>query len=205
MFSKNKSHTAVGEQPLVRYNRTPSSCAIFALREESAPRTMRKILISLAVAFLVVVLILAIALRLLQPKVSQMASDRVQDYLQHRFKSDVRFSSFRVSLFPHVSGSMNGLELRHNGRTDVPPLIQVGAVHFEASYLGLLRPRPVIDRVRLDGLQIHIPPRQPGGEPLISGSDEDLAKKYPVLVRETIADEAMLVILRASAKPPQPY
>ena len=54
-----------------------------------------------------------------------MASDRVESYLQHRFESDVHFSDFSISLLPRVSGTISHLELRHKGRTDIPPLIQV--------------------------------------------------------------------------------
>jgi AsmA-like C-terminal region len=179
--------------------------AVFAAREDSAPPTMRKILISLGVAFLAVLLVLVIALRVFEPRLHKMASDRFESYLQHRFESDVHFSDFSISLLPRVSGTISHLELRHKGRTDIPPLIQVAAVHFEASFFGLFRPRHVISTVRLDELQIHIPPRQPGSTPLISPTDEDLAMKYPLVIGEIIADDARLVILAANANVPEPF
>ena len=86
---------------------------------------MRKILISLGVAFLAVLLVLVIALRVFEPRLHKMARDRVESYLQHRFESDVHFSDFSISLLPRVSGTISHLELRHKGRTDIPPLIQV--------------------------------------------------------------------------------
>src|SRR5271155_4771750 len=57
-----------------------------------------------------------------------------------------------------------------------------------------------------DGLQIHTPPRVPGGEPLIHKTDQDLAKKYPVLIGEIHADDANIEVLRAqSDKPPREF
>jgi len=70
----------------------------------------------------------------------------------------------------------------------------------------LLRPRPYISFVQLDGLQIHTPPRGPGAEPLIHKTDQDLAEKYPVLIGEVRADDANIEVLRAqSDKPPREF
>ena len=46
----------------------------------------------------------------------------------------------------------------------------------------------------------------PGGEPLIHKTDQDLAKKYPVLIGEVRADDASIEVLRAqSDKPPREF
>ncbi len=75
-----------------------------------------------------------------------------------------------------------------------------------AQLAELLQPRPYISFVQLDGLQIHTPPRVPGGEPLIHKTDQDLAKKYPVLIGELRADDASIQVLRAqSDKPPREF
>jgi hypothetical protein len=55
-------------------------------------------------------------------------------------------------------------------------------------------------------LQIHTPPREPGAEPLIHKTDQDLAEKYPVLIGEVRADDANIEVLRAqSDKPPREF
>lgn len=102
--------------------------------------------------------------------------------------------------------TITGLVMRHNGRTDIPPLFQVGKVSVYANLLNILRRKPHISLVELEGLQIHTPPRHHGGQPLLQGTDQDLAGKYPALIEEVRADDAILVILRDdSDKPPREF
>ncbi|HET7109111.1 MAG TPA: hypothetical protein VFI38_20025 [Candidatus Acidoferrum sp.] len=135
-----------------------------------------------------------------------MVRQRVQKILQTHFASNVEFSNFDVSLYPRVRVTIRQLVLRHHGRTDVPPLIQVRAVTMTSSLISLLRAKPRVAFVELQGLQIHIPPRQPGDESLIQRTDQDLAKKYPALIEDIRADDAIIVILRAQPeKPPREF
>ncbi len=116
-------------------------------------------------------------------------------YLRLRFHSDIEFKDFEISLKPGVHVVIDNVVMRHNGRTDVPPLIEVAKVSFYANISGLLQDKVTVSSVRLDGLQIHTPPRRPGGPPLIQRTDADLAKKFPVVIGEVIADDAVLVPL----------
>jgi len=134
-----------------------------------------------------------------------IASGRMPGYLHNRaiqilsthFKSDVQIADFRVSLFPRTQVTIEGLVLRHNGRTDIPPLIQAKEIIVNASLRGLLLPRMHIASVRLIGLQIDTPPHRPGDQPLFKKTDDNLSKKYPVVIDDIHADDALLVILRA--------
>ncbi len=128
--------------------------------------------------------------------------DRTEKALQTHFESQVEFSDIKVSLFPRVRVTITGLVMRHQGRTDIPPLFQIQKLSMYTNLLSLLLPRPRIEFVQLDGLQIHMPPRQLGGKPLIQGTDQDLANKYPVLIEEIRADDAAIVVLRAQAEKP---
>jgi hypothetical protein len=139
----------------------------------------------------------AVAGILLGPGMHRFVRERTQKVLQTHFASTVEFSDFDMSLFPRLHVTITGLVLRHKGRTDIPPLIQVRTVSMYAQLASLLRPRPYISFVQLDGLQIHTPPHAPGGEPLIQKTDQDLAKKYPVLIGEIRADDASIEVLRA--------
>ena len=105
-----------------------------------------------------------------------MVRDRTDRILQTHFQSQVQFSDFEVSLFPRVRVTISELVMRHNGRTDIPPLFQIRKVHVYANFLSLLRAKPRVALVVLEGLQIHTPPRHPGGAPLIHGTDQDLQK-----------------------------
>jgi hypothetical protein len=94
--------------------------------------------------------------------------DRVVDALNERFASQVDLDSLDVSIFPRPRVAGTGLELRHNGRIDVPPLITVGSFEASAGVMGLVRTPLHLGTIRLEGLDIQIPP---GG--LNPGADKD--------------------------------
>jgi len=142
----------------------------------------------------------------LVPEILANVRSRTERTLQTHFESKVEFSDFEVSLLPRIHMTMSGLVMRHKGRTDITPLIRVREVSMYANLLSLLQKKPRISFVELNGLQIHTPPRRPGDEPLIQRTEEDLAKKYPVHIRELRADDAVIVILRAQPeKPPREF
>jgi hypothetical protein len=164
---------------------------------------MRKWIVAGGAAILFVLVVVGI---LLGPTLHRFVRDRTQKVLQTHFASTVEFSDFDVTVFPRLHVTITGLVLRHNGRTDIPPLIEVKTVSMYAQLAELLRPQPYISFVQLDGLQIHTPPRVPGGEPLIHKTDQDLATKYPVMIGEMRADDASIQVLRAqSDKPPREF
>lgn len=167
----------------------------------------RKWIVIAAVGVLVAFLAAyVVALHFMAPKLRAMAREEVQDHLQEHFKSSVHFDDFDVTFYPRVHVVVYGLVMRHKGRTDIPPLIQVRRVSFYATLTSLLRDHPEIGVVELDGLQIHTPPRTPGGPPLVHGTEQNLAEKYPIVIREIRADDALLVLLRKdSDKPPNQF
>jgi hypothetical protein len=78
--------------------------------------------------------------------------------LNARFASQVELASLQVSLFPRPAILGEGLTLRHNGRTDVPPLLTVPSFAASAGLLGL-RDTPLrLNTIELEGLDIRIPP-----------------------------------------------
>jgi hypothetical protein len=163
---------------------------------------MRKWTLILGFVFLSILL----ALWGLGSRIHAMVRERAQTILQTHFASKVEFSNFEVSLYPRARLTIRQLALRHHGRTDIPPLIQVRAVTMTANVINLLRAKPRIAFVDLEGLQIHIPPRQPGDDSLIQRTDRDLAQKYPALIEDMRADDAIIVILRAQPeKPPREF
>ena len=164
---------------------------------------MRKWIIAGASVFILLLLIIG-AILAFRPTIKSIVRQQTQKILETHFASQLTFSDFSVSVLPNIHVTITGLELRHHGRTDIPPLIQVREVLMYANLPSLLGPKPHISYVQLNGLQIHTPPRVPGGSPLIQKTDQDLAKKYPVLIEEIHADDAIIVVLRAQAdKPPR--
>lgn len=71
--------------------------------------------------------------------------------------SQVSLDGFDTSLRPTPRIQLQGLVVRHRGRQDVPPLLQIRSLTVDLSYNGWRAHR--LDRVHIDGLHIYIPPR----------------------------------------------
>src|SRR5712691_3149318 len=120
--------------------------------------------------------------------------DRFIEALREHYASDVALERLDISLFPDIELVGTGLTLRHRGRTDVPPLIQIRKVTVHVGFFDVLK-KPYRPRtVRLEGLHINVPPPRPNGqlqEPGLSGGD-----RIPdFLIGEVIADGTQLIIL----------
>jgi hypothetical protein len=83
--------------------------------------------------------------------------DRVVDALNERFASQVDLASLNADILPRPGVTGTGLTLRHNGRTDVPPLITIDAFDASAGVMGLARTPLHFHTISLEGLQIRVP------------------------------------------------
>jgi hypothetical protein len=117
----------------------------------------------------------------------------IETILHDRFESDVEIQNLQVSVFPRIHALAQGIVLRHKGRTDVPPLIAIEKLTLTANITGLLRSPKHIASVHLDGLQIHIPPRDQGAP----RARVEPARKItmPVVIDELTSDDALLETL----------
>ena len=94
--------------------------------------------------------------------------ERVLAALNERFDSQVTVGSADISVYPAPTTTGTDLTLRYQGRTDVPPLITIRSFGASAPLSGLIGGRLHLATVRLDGLQIFVPPDRPnaaGGSP----------------------------------------
>lgn len=130
------------------------------------------------------------------PRLHNLVLQRTEATLRTHFQSRVEFSNYDISLFPQIRLTITGLVLRYRGRTDIPPLVQVNKITVSGTLRGFLRAQPRVSLVELDGLQIHTPPRHLGDTPWIQGTDQNLAAKYPALIEEVRADNALIVIFQ---------
>ena len=140
---------------------------------------------------------------------------RLTAAIGERFDGSVDLSALRVSVFPQLRVEGDGVVVRHKGRTDVPPLITIASFSAEASLFGLLG-RPLhLARVRLDGLEVNVPPGGLDGDDDedddndhetketndndvkgTTGTGTDTAQSSPLVVDDLVAEQAMLRILR---------
>ncbi len=142
----------------------------------------------------VIAIVAAGALRMASPWLSQRVRTQLQDALQEDFASELKLQSLNVKVFPSVQIDGEGLVLHYKGRTDLPPLITIRRFSGVASLAGLLR-RPVhIRLMRVEGLQIQVPPRaERPHEERKSGT-----RKPDFVIDEMVADGTTLTMIPKS-------
>src|SRR3990170_278497 len=91
-------------------------------------------------------------------RVSPWVHDRVVETLAARLDSEVTLESFEVSFLPRPAFVGRGLVIRYQGRADIPPFIAIREFSGTTDLTGALRRRA--REVRLDGLEISVPPRR---------------------------------------------
>ena len=102
-------------------------------------------------------LITALVLLSLATRLTPHVRDEAVKALNSRFQSTVDLGSLQVSVFPRAEVNASGLSLRHNGRTDVAPLIKIRSFSASAGLFGLVGSPLHLGTVELDGLEISLP------------------------------------------------
>ncbi len=108
-----------------------------------------------------------------RPRLEQWLRATVIETLERKLNSDVELERISVHLGPVTRISGGPLVIRHRGRRDTPPLVQLE--HFDTTLTWremLSRPRRV-DTVTLTGLAIVIPPSPGEGQPRLPGLGGD--------------------------------
>jgi hypothetical protein len=124
--------------------------------------------------------------------------------LRSRFQGQVEIGDFQVAWFPIPTVTGRGIVVRHHGRTDVPPLLQIREFSATASFTGLLGKPLHIHAVHLEGLIVQFPPKQAGENRNLAGSFSagSWSKDVPVLIDQLVADDAELDMLPANPQKP---
>jgi hypothetical protein len=124
--------------------------------------------------------------------------------LERRLNSRVELASMKVTLSPSLSIRGEGLVIRHQGRTDIPPLISMRAFTISGGLVPLWSRR--IDRIHVEGLELMIPPRR--GADMPSFAEATTGQQSPpaaagaqappendVHIGELIAEQCLLIIM----------
>ena len=147
----------------------------------------------LGISLLILGSLAAIALYLYAGSlIEQRLRPATVELLERRFNSRVELASLRVALTPKLSIRGEGLVLRYEGRTDIPPLISIRTFILESSPRELWNRR--IDRVHVDGLEIMIPPRRTDDMPDFSAGEPRGASEDDVRIGELVAENSLLTI-----------
>jgi hypothetical protein len=115
--------------------------------------------------------------------------------LEERYESDIELGDLKLSLFPQIRITGSDLRFRHKGRVDVPPLAFIKRFSADIGLSGLLSVPKHARTVRLEGLQIHVPPR---GEKHNTERQTERQSTNPLpsfVVDRIVADGTLLEIL----------
>ena len=104
--------------------------------------------------------------------------------LTDRFQSKVELRALHVHVFPRITVVGEGLTLRHHGRTDIPPLLQIERFSFESGLSGLLRIPQHIEVIHTKKMTITLPPR--GEKDKKENWDDSKGMKIPKVVFDWI-------------------
>lgn len=99
--------------------------------------------------------------------------ERVEAALNERFESQVAMDSLEAAILPRPRAAGTGLTLRHQGRTDVPPLITIPSFEASAHATGLFRTPVHLSTVSLEGLDIFVPPGGINGDKAPGEKEEE--------------------------------
>jgi hypothetical protein len=101
----------------------------------------------------------AIAIYELDQHFSPILKAKAIEMLSQHLDSEVEIQDLHASIFElRIDGS--GIAIRHHGRTDVPPLIRVKKFYADANVWDILAQRWNVHKVRIEGLEINIPPKE---------------------------------------------
>ena len=146
---------------------------------------LRRILVWTGAVLLASVVILLVATAvLLRPEALEA---RAIAELSTRLKLDTEIDDLRVSWFPSPRVRGSGMTMRVPGRPDLPPFMSIE--RFEVAMGPFSAWRKQVDTVRLEGLEVNVPPRDARREmpDRPSGMTES-----PIIIRHLVSENAML-------------
>jgi hypothetical protein len=150
-----------------------------------------------------------LAYRAYQPAVLK---ERMEALLSDQLESEVTVGSLAGTFFPRVSLSGGGLVVRHRGRTDVPPLLTIEHFEIRASFFELMKTPRHVSEVRLQGLNVQIPPgddaSDAGQTPTMPGkqnADREDPLHEVIIDRFEAPDTVLTLIPKKPNKPPKVF
>ena len=162
------------------------------VQTEAARRTWPRWLIYTGIGFVVLLAAAIVAGVLARPWLHA----RALEMLESRSEGQVKIQDFHIFFFPLPRITGSGIIIRHHGRTDVPPLIQIREFSATASFAGLL------------GAAAHSYRTSQRPDHSFSPKDErrgtmgSTTKDVPVLIDQLVADDAELDMLPANPQKP---
>ncbi|MGC2196124.1 MAG: AsmA-like C-terminal region-containing protein [Terriglobales bacterium] len=144
-----------------------------------------------------VIVALGVGLYAAGTRLTPIVRNRALDMLRSRFDSEAEIGDLQVSALHGISVSGKALVLRHHGRTDVPPLIEIREFSGHMGWLSLVEKPWHIQRVELKGLTIRIPPKEKR-----QFEAKQKHRDIPVIVDELVSDDGELDLMPSNPEKP---
>jgi uncharacterized protein involved in outer membrane biogenesis len=155
-----------------------------------------------AVAAVLIIGLLSIPIR------SDTLKESIIALLSDQLESEVTIERLEGRVFPRVSVSGGGVVIRQKGRTDVPPLISIKEFEIHGSLRDLMRHPRRVSEVRLQGLEVKIPPGDGVDDPDKSDAEQrEQARKLEQVIidRFEAPDTVITLIPRKAGKQPKVF
>ena len=118
-----------------------------------------------AIALAVLAAVLVGAVFVLSYRLSRRAEQLAIELVMERFGREADIGDLRLQVLPRAVATGRSLVIHQRPGLDLPPFITIDRFEVDVDLLTLLLFRPVrIERVALEGLEIHVPPRGGGDD-----------------------------------------
>ncbi len=141
---------------------------------------------------------------------SETIKERVIALLTDELESEVTIEALEGHVFPRVGVSGRGVTIRHKGRTDVPPMITIERFEIHGSLQDLMKEPRRVAEVRLQGLQVKIPPGdddESDDKPKSDAESREQKRKLQrvIIERFEAPDTIITLIPKRAGKPPKVF
>ncbi len=122
--------------------------------------------------------------------------------LEDVLASDVTFTGYHRTYFPHPGFLATGLTLRRKSAPDLPPLGHVDSMLVQGTWSDLIMLRQRVERVEITGLHVVVPPigSKENHEDFPPGSSRDF-EGPDTMIERFVVHKSLLEIQRKNGKP----
>src|SRR5579863_111253 len=155
-------------------------------------RTVQRVLAWLGAALLVLLICAFVAGEIVLHRAAPILKAKVLETLSARFDSRVELDNFEVSLVRGLNVSGGGLRLYPTHLDGSVPLFSIQRFSFFTNWKQLFRSPMYIDRVHVEGLAIHLPPKEQ--RPSLPHMSTGNSGHIKIAVGQVLCDDATLVL-----------
>jgi hypothetical protein len=126
---------------------------------------------------------------------------RVIATLEDRFRSPVELDELHISLLKGLQVSGGGLRILYFGENDAPgsraddvaPMLSVKSFEFHTGMRELFQPVMRVSLVRVQGMELRIPPKRERG-PMLARSKQEVKPRRSIVVDKIVCSDVTLTI-----------